>query len=92
MVGLDYKNPYLNPYMEFQTLKTHPEISKLLKGGKCIEYGARVLNEGAYYSVPKLTFPGGLLAGCGPGFLNVAEIKGTHYAMKSGMLAAEEIM
>lgn len=91
VVGLDYKNPYLNPYEEFQQLKTHPEIREFLEGGECVSYGARVLNEGGYHAIPKLTFPGGMLAGCSAGFLNVAKIKGTHNAMKTGMLAAEEI-
>ena len=91
VVGLDYKNPYLNPYEEFQRLKTHPEIKKVLEGGECISYGARVLNEGGYHAVPQLHFPGGMLAGCSAGFLNVAKIKGSHNAMKSGMMAAEEI-
>ena len=91
VVGLDYKNPYLNPYEEFQRFKTHPEILKILEGGECISYGARVLNEGGYNAVPKLHFPGGALAGCSAGFLNVAKIKGTHNAMKSGMLVADEI-
>lgn len=91
VVGLDYRNPYLNPYEEFQRLKTHPEIRKILDGGECISYGARVLNEGGYHAVPQLYFPGGLLAGCSAGFLNVAKIKGSHNAMKTGMLAAEEI-
>lgn len=91
VVGLDYKNPYLNPYEEFQKLKTHKEISKVLDGGQCISYGARVLNEGGYHAIPKLTFPGGMLAGCSAGFLNVAKIKGSHNAMKTGMLAAEAV-
>jgi electron-transferring-flavoprotein dehydrogenase len=91
VVGLDYKNPYLNPYQEFQRLKTHPDFRKVLEGGSCISYGARVLNEGGYHAIPKLTFPGGMLAGCSAGFLNVAKIKGTHNAMKTGMLAAEAI-
>lgn len=91
VVGLDYKDPYLNPYEEFQKFKTHPDIRKYLEGGECIAYGARALNEGGYHSVPKLTFKGGMLTGCSAGFLNVAEIKGTHHAMKSGMLAAETI-
>jgi len=91
VVGLDYKNPYLNPYEEFQQLKTHAEIRKVLEGGECIQYGARVLNEGGYHAIPKLTFPGGMLAGCSAGFLNVAKIKGSHNAMKTGMLAAEAI-
>jgi electron-transferring-flavoprotein dehydrogenase len=91
VVGLDYKNPYLNPYMEFQRLKTHPEISKHLKNGKCIKYGARALNEGGFFSVPKLTFPGGLLVGCSAGLLNVAKIKGANAAVVSGITAAESI-
>lgn len=91
VVGLDYKNPYLNPYEEFQKLKTHSEIKKILEGGECISYGARCLNEGGFNAVPKLHFPGGMLAGCSAGFLNVAKIKGSHNAMKTGMLAAEEI-
>jgi electron-transferring-flavoprotein dehydrogenase len=89
VVGLDYKNPYLNPYEEFQRLKTHSSIAPLLRDSKRIGYGARTLNEGGYQSIPKLTFPGGLLIGCAAGFLNVAKIKGIHNAMKSGMLAAE---
>ena len=91
VVGLDYKNPYLNPYEEFQRLKTHPEIKKILQGGECISYGARCLNEGGLHAVPQLHFPGGMLAGCSAGFLNVAKIKGSHNAMKTGMMAAEEI-
>jgi electron-transferring-flavoprotein dehydrogenase len=89
VVGLDYANPYINPYQEFQKWKTHPETSKHLKGGTCVSYGARVLNEGGYHSIPKLTFPGGALLGCGAGFLNAVKIKGSHTALKSGMLAAE---
>lgn len=91
VVGLDYKNPYLNPYNEFQQLKTHPLVSEVLQGGKCISYGARALNEGGFQSIPKLTFPGGALVGCSAGFLNVPKIKGSHTAMKSGMLAAEAV-
>ncbi|GKY90428.1 hypothetical protein MPSEU_000016600 [Mayamaea pseudoterrestris] len=91
VVGLDYANPYLNPYQEFQRWKTHPEIAQHLKGGTCVSYGARVLNEGGFYSIPKLTFPGGLLVGCSAGFLNAVKIKGTHTAIKSGMLAAEAV-
>ncbi|OLL24271.1 putative electron transfer flavoprotein-ubiquinone oxidoreductase, mitochondrial, partial [Neolecta irregularis DAH-3] len=83
VVGLDYPNPWLNP------MKHHPLYSQVLKGGKCISYGARALNEGGYQSIPKLTFPGGALIGDTAGFLNVPKIKGTHTAMKSGMLAAE---
>ena len=89
VVGLDYANPYLNPYQEFQKWKTHPAIREHLDGGTCISYGARVLNEGGYHSIPKLTFPGGALVGCSAGFLNAVKIKGTHTAIKSGMLAAE---
>lgn len=92
VVGLDYKNPYLNPYEEFQRWKTHPSVRKYFEGGDCVSYGARVLNEGGFHAIPKLTFKGGMLAGCSAGLLNVAKIKGTHNAMKSGMLAAEEIL
>ncbi|CAF1252117.1 unnamed protein product [Rotaria sordida] len=115
VVGLDYKNPYLNPYQEFQRFKTHPKIRPIFENGKRIAYGARALNEGGYQvsknkidkkyffisshcffflillAIPKLSFPGGCLVGCSPGFLNVPKIKGTHTAMKSGMLAAETI-
>ena len=91
VIGLDYKNPYLSPYNEFQKFKTHPKIKKLLSGGRRIAYGARALNEGGYQSLPKLYFPGGALIGCEAGTLNVPKIKGTHTAMKSGMLAAENI-
>ena len=91
VVGLDYKNPYLSPYMEFQRFKHHPAIKKILEGGRRINYGARALNEGGVQSLPKLTFPGGLLAGCEAGFLNVPKIKGTHLAMKTGMIAANAI-
>jgi len=89
VVGLDYKNPYLRPYEEFQRFKTHPKIRPYLEGGRRIAYGARALNEGGYQSLPKLTFPGGVLIGCEAGTLNTPKIKGTHTAMKSGMLAAE---
>eukprot|EP00980_Cylindrotheca_fusiformis_P008405 scaffold1776_cov106-Cylindrotheca_fusiformis.AAC.4 len=92
VVGLDYQNPYLNPYKEFQKWKTHPSIAKHFEGGTCISYGARVLNEGGYHAIPKLTFPGGALIGCSAGFLNAVKIKGTHTAMKSGMLAAEAVV
>jgi electron-transferring-flavoprotein dehydrogenase len=91
VVGLDYANPYLDPFKEFQRFKTHPKIRTLFEGGKRISYGARALNEGGYQSIPKLTFPGGALIGCAAGFLNVPKIKGTHTAMKSGMLAAEAV-
>ena len=91
VLGLDYKNPYLSPYQEFQRFKHHPVIKKILQGGRRINYGARALNEGGVQSLPKLTFPGGVLAGCEAGFLNVPKIKGTHLAMKSGMIAAQSI-
>jgi len=91
VIGLDYTNPYLNPYEEFQKFKTHPKIAANFKNGKRIAYGARALNEGGYQSIPKLTFPGGLIIGCGAGFLNVPKIKGIHNAMKSGMIAAETV-
>lgn len=91
VVGLDYENPYLSPFNEFQRFKTHPEIRKYLEGGKRIGYGARALVEGGYQSLPKLSFPGGVLIGDTAGFLNVPKIKGTHAAMKSGMLAAEAL-
>ena len=90
VVGLDYANPYLNPYQEFQRWKTHPAIQQQLQGGTCISYGARVLNEGGYHAIPaQLTFPGGALIGCAAGFLNQVQIKGTHTAMQSGISAAE---
>uniref|UniRef100_A0A8C7ZQU6 Electron transfer flavoprotein-ubiquinone oxidoreductase n=1 Tax=Oryzias sinensis TaxID=183150 RepID=A0A8C7ZQU6_9TELE len=90
-VGLDYTNPYLSPFREFQRWKHHPFVAATLEGGQRIAYGARALNEGGFQSIPKLTFPGGLLIGCSPGFMNVPKIKGTHTAMKSGILAAEAI-
>merc|ERR1712194_764805 len=70
---------------------THPRVSAMLEGGTCVSYGARCVNEGGFHAIPKLTFPGGMLAGCSAGFLNVAKIKGSHTAMKTGMLAAEAI-
>ncbi len=91
VIGLDYKNPYLNPFEEFQRFKTHPKIRSIFEGGKRISYGARALNEGGYQSIPTLAFPGGALIGCSAGFMNVPKIKGTHTAMKSGMLAAETV-
>lgn len=91
VVGLDYQNPYLNPFREFQRWKHHPSVAPTLESGTRIAYGARALNEGGFQSLPKLTFPGGVLVGCSPGFMNVPKIKGTHTAMKSGMLAAESI-
>lgn len=91
VVGLDYANPYLDPYQEFQRFKHHPKVKALLEGGRRIAYGARALNEGGFQSIPKLTFPGGVLAGDAAGFLNVPKIKGTHTNMKTGMLAAEAV-
>jgi electron-transferring-flavoprotein dehydrogenase len=91
VIGLDYQNPYLNPYAELQRFKTHSAIKPLLANSKRIAYGARSLNEGGIQSLPKLTFPGGLLIGCAAGFLNVPKIKGIHNAMKSGMVAAESV-
>jgi electron-transferring-flavoprotein dehydrogenase len=86
---LNYSNPYLSPFHEMQRWKTHPEIAAILEGGKRVSYGARAINDGGWQSVPKLVFPGGALIGCSAGFVNVPRIKGTHTAMKSGMLAAE---
>jgi len=91
VIALDYKNTYLNPFKEFQRFKHHPMLEKLLEGGERVSYGARALNEGGYQSIPKLTFPGGCLVGCTAGFLNVPKIKGSHTAMKSGMLAADAV-
>ena len=91
VVGLDYQNPHLSPFDEMQRFKTHPRVRPMLEGGRRIAYGARALNEGGYQSIPKLTFPGGLLVGDTAGFLNVPKIKGTHTAIKSGMVAAETI-
>ena len=91
VVGLDYQNPTLSPFEEMQRFKTHPAIRPLLENAKRISYGARALSEGGLQSLPKLTFPGGVLTGDSAGFLNVAKIKGNHAAMKSGMLAAEAI-
>ncbi len=89
VVGLDYQNPHLSPFEEFQRWKTHPSIRPTFEGGRRIAYGARALNEGGFQSIPKLTFPGGMLVGDCAGFLNVPKIKGTHTAMKSGLCAAE---
>lgn len=91
VVGLDYANPYVSPYQEFQKMKTHPYYASVLEGGECVSYAARALNEGGFQSIPKLHFPGGLLVGCSAGFINLPKIKGTHTAMKSGMVAAEAI-
>jgi electron-transferring-flavoprotein dehydrogenase len=91
VIGLDYRNPWLSPFEEMQRFKTHPEVRKHFVGGRRISYGARALNEGGLQSIPRLTFPGGALIGCSAGFVNVPKIKGTHTAMKSGMLAAEAV-
>lgn len=91
VVGLDYKNPYLSPYKEMQRFKTHPAIQPLLEGGRRVGYGARALIEGGFQSLPKLSFNGGILIGDTAGFLNVPKIKGSHTAMKSGMVAAESL-
>ena len=89
VVSLDYSNPYLSPFEEFQRWKTHPAIRAEIEGGRRVSYGARAINEGGYQAIPKLVFPGGALIGCSAGFVNVPRIKGTHTAMKSGMLAAK---
>ena len=89
VVHLNYKNPWLDPFGEFQRAKTHPAIARVLKGGKRIGYGARAITEGGHQSVPQLSFPGGALVGCSAGFVNLPRIKGSHNAMKTGMLAAE---
>jgi electron-transferring-flavoprotein dehydrogenase len=91
VVGLDYRNPWLSPFEEMQRLKTHPHVRKHFEGGRRIAYGARAISEGGYQSIPRLTFPGGCLVGDAAGFLNLPKIKGTHAAMKSGMLAAEAV-
>ncbi|MEQ8967777.1 MAG: electron transfer flavoprotein-ubiquinone oxidoreductase [Azospirillaceae bacterium] len=91
VVGLDYENPYLSPFDEFQRYKTHPVIRQSLEGGRRVAYGARAINEGGWQSIPKLTFPGGCLIGCSAGFVNVPKIKGNHTAMKSGMVCAEAV-
>jgi len=91
VTALDYKNPYVSPFQEFQRWKQHPAIREYLEGGKRVAYGARAINEGGWQSVPKLAFPGGALIGCAAGFVNVPRIKGSHTAMKSGMLCAEAV-
>ncbi len=91
VTALDYKNPYVSPFQEFQRWKQHAAIREYLEGGTRVAYGARVINEGGWQSVPKLAFPGGALIGCAAGFVNVPRIKGSHTAMKSGMLAAEAV-
>ena len=91
VLHLNYKNPYLSPFEEFQRFKTHPAIRDTFEGGKRLSYGARAITEGGWQSVPKLSFPGGALIGCSAGFVNVPRIKGSHNAVLSGMLAAEHI-
>ena len=91
VTALDYANPWISPFEEFQRWKQHPAIREVLEGGRRVSYGARAINEGGWQSVPRLAFPGGALIGCSAGFVNVPRIKGTHTAMKSGMLAAESI-
>jgi electron-transferring-flavoprotein dehydrogenase len=91
VVHLNYHNPYLSPFEEFQRFKTHTLVRDTFAGGKRLSYGARAISEGGYQSVPKLSFPGGALIGCAAGFVNVPRIKGTHNAMLSGMLAAEHV-
>lgn len=91
VIGLGYDNPYLSPFEEMQRFKTHPSVRPLFEGGKRISYGARAISAGGFQSIPKLTFPGGMLIGDGAGFLNVPKIKGSHTAMKSGMTAAEAV-
>ena len=92
VVHLNYRNPFLNPFEEFQRFKTHPAIKPLLQNAKRLAYGARTINEGGVQSLPELIFPGGALIGCSAGFVNVPKIKGSHNAIKSGMLAAESII
>jgi electron-transferring-flavoprotein dehydrogenase len=91
VVHLNYDDPYLSPFDEFQRFKTHPAIRTVFEGGKRLAYGARAITEGGYQSVPRLSFPGGALIGCAAGFVNVPRIKGVHNAMGSGMLAAEHV-
>jgi electron-transferring-flavoprotein dehydrogenase len=91
VIGLDYRNPHLSPFEEFQRFKTHPAIRPTFEDGRRIAYGARALNEGGFQSIPRLDFPGGALVGCAAGFVNVPKIKGSHTAMKSGMVAAEAV-
>jgi electron-transferring-flavoprotein dehydrogenase len=91
IIALDYANPHLSPFEEFQRWKLHPKIRQYLEGGKRIGYGARAVNKGGLQSLPKLAFPGGMLVGCGAGFLNGVKIKGAHTAIKTGMLAAESV-
>ncbi|GJL97548.1 MAG: electron-transferring-flavoprotein dehydrogenase [Hyphobacterium sp.] len=91
VVHLNYKNPYLSPFEEFQRVKTHPKVKDLFEGAERLSYGARAITEGGFQSVPKLAFPGGAFIGCSAGFVNVPRIKGSHNAMKTGMMAAESV-
>merc|ERR1711916_388161 len=91
ITDLNYDNPYLSPFDEFQRMKHHPELKQYLEGGKRVSYGARAITKGGYNCLPKMTFPGGIMVGCDAGTLNFSKIKGTHTAMKSGMIAAETI-
>ena len=91
VVHLNYDDPYLSPFDEFQRFKTHPSIRTVFEGGKRLAYGARAITEGGYQSVPRVSFPGGALIGCAAGFVNVPRIKGVHNAMGTGMLAAEHL-
>ncbi len=91
IIDLNYSNPYLSPFDEFQRMKHHPVLKQYLEGGKRVSYGARAITKGGFNALPKMTFPGGIVAGCNAGTLNFSKIKGTHTAMKSGMLAAEAI-
>jgi len=91
VVALDYENPYLSPFEEFQRWKTHPAVRAQIEGGRRVSYGARAINEGGWQAIPELAFPGGALIGCSAGFVNVPRIKGTHTAMKSAILAAEAV-
>ena len=89
VVHLNYSNPWLEPFSEFQRAKTHPAIRRMLEGGKRVGYGARAITEGGFQSVPKLAFPGGALIGCAAGFVNLPRIKGSHNAIRTGMMAAD---
>lgn len=91
VIGLDYANPYIDPHAELQRYKHHPMLKSMLENGECIAYASRALNEGGLQAIPQLSFPGGVIVGCGAGFLNAPKIKGTHTAMQSGILAAEAI-
>src|SRR5690606_3800970 len=91
ITDLSYSNPHLSPFEEFQRLKHHPEVKKYLEGGKRVAYGARAIAKGGYNALPKMSFPGGLLLGCDAGTLNSSKIKGSHTAMKSGLLGAEAV-